>query len=198
MRLFQFRFSAFFLLVSVCIGADLVSATETRERFLSAFRASAAPPGFATVCDRYEWACSRAWAEHAGGGDLRIAARINVAANRQIRGATDMRTYGRVDYWALPTRGRGDCEDIALLKKKQLIEAGFSPKHLLLALVIHDVPQTHVVLVLRTSHGDFVLDSNTPRLLRWDQSGLTFLKMQNDNDPRRWDTILLGPLASRR
>src|SRR5215212_3495897 len=48
---------------------------------------------------------------------------INAKVNRAITPATDMEIYGREEWWTYPG-DEGDCEDIALLKRRDLMEKG--------------------------------------------------------------------------
>src|SRR5215208_3156133 len=50
---------------------------------------------------------------------------INNHVNSTIREVSDLEQYGREDVWTLPTSGKGDCEDFALLKRKLLIQRGW-------------------------------------------------------------------------
>jgi predicted transglutaminase-like cysteine proteinase len=152
------------------------------------------------VCARYGWACVGD-AEVAEDVDdkalLALGRRINQSVNGQIDPAADNVVYGRDDYWSLPEDGRGDCEDYALLKKRELLAAGVSGERLLLAVVLTGRAEPHTVLVLRAPGGDYILDNLRGRVLRWDKTGYTFLKMQEPTSPGDWNAILLGPHASR-
>ena len=100
---------------------------------LTAFQSGPAPQGFHGICSRYRWACKNGGAANAHPDSLQLAAQVNARVNREIRAATDAINYGVSERWTLPYNGRGDCEDIALLKMKRLIEAGVPSSSLLLA-----------------------------------------------------------------
>lgn len=166
---------------------------------LTRYSASLAPPGFAGICSRYAWACS-----NSGQGNVKtektmlsVARSVNARFNRSIAPRTDQQAYGRSEYWTLPNRGLGDCEDYALAKQKALIEQGVPPNRLYLATVV--LPRNlHTVLIMRTDSGDYVLDNLSARVKLWHATRYTFMKMQNSQDRRRWDAVLLGPRALRR
>ena len=61
--------------------------------------------------------------------------KVNYTVNTTITPITDKELYGVEEKWAIPTRA-GDCEDFALLKRKQLIDAGISPSDLLMTVVL--------------------------------------------------------------
>jgi predicted transglutaminase-like cysteine proteinase len=112
--------------------------------------------------------------------------------NRQVRPITDRRQYRRDEHWALPTSRGGDCEDFALLKKRELIALGVPADKLLIATVLDRKRQPHAVLVLSTLQGDYVLDNLTSRIKPWGQTGYSFLRMQDPRAPERWVAVLAG------
>lgn len=172
-------------------GVD--AARKQTSPYLVVRTATKAPMGFNGVCQRYDWACA---ADRQSGvanrAILRLAARINSRINRRVRSISDRRQYNQPEVWALPTRRGGDCEDFALLKKRELIAAGVSPNMLLMATVLDRRRNSHAVLVLRTDEGDFVLDNLTNQIHHWQDTGYTFLKLQNPSRPANWDAIFAG------
>ena len=156
-------------------------------------KAIAAPEGASGLCRQHAWACKKA-----GGGAmpdrsvLKLAGQINVTVNRRVRAVSDRQQYGVEEVWALPTRRGGDCEDFALLKKKELIAAGMRPQDLLIATVLDRKRGSHAVLVLRTSSGDYVLDNLSNRIKPWRETGYSFIRMQNPQNPDRWVAVLAG------
>ena len=54
-----------------------------------------------------------------------LAERINREVNASVTYKTDLAQYGTPEHWCLPT-DFGDCEDYALLKRKLLLEQGWS------------------------------------------------------------------------
>jgi predicted transglutaminase-like cysteine proteinase len=167
---------------------------------LTRYSGGSAPAGFAGLCARYAWACSNSGQGNVKAGKtmLSLARSVNARLNRSIAPRTDQQAYGRSEYWTLPERGVGDCEDYALAKQKALIEQGIAPNRLYLAMVVGSPQDPHTVLVMRTGSGDFVLDNLSVRVKPWQATRYTFLKMQSSRDRRRWDVVLLGPRALRR
>jgi predicted transglutaminase-like cysteine proteinase len=117
--------------------------------------------------------------------------KINYTVNTTIKPMTDMDLYGVEEKWAIPTTA-GDCEDFALLKRKELIEAGFSPSDLLMTVVLQPNGEGHAVLTVRTDRGDFVLDNMRNKVKLWSETEYTFLKRQSADDPSRWVKIQDG------
>jgi predicted transglutaminase-like cysteine proteinase len=88
---------------------------------------------------------------------------INTVVNRTIGYQSDHALYGVTDYWAKPseilTKGKGDCEDFAILKMAALHEAGI-PIDSMSIVVLRDRKRGffHAVLAVSTTQGDFILD----------------------------------------
>ncbi|MBY6047644.1 transglutaminase-like cysteine peptidase [Vannielia litorea] len=153
--------------------------------FLVAARAAPAPSGAQSLCSTYSWACDgRAGAQRSREMDL--VKRVNRSVNASTREISDRSQYAREEHWALPTRRGGDCEDFALIKKRELIRSGVAPARLLIATALDRQRRSHAVLIYRSAGGDVVLDNQTDRLRGWQQTGYVFLRMQDPADPRRW------------
>jgi predicted transglutaminase-like cysteine proteinase len=165
--------------------------------FLTAYSGALPPKGFDGVCERYAWACSTQPATMSDDEAVRLAVQINRRVNARIRAVPDYEVYGVRERWTLPDRGAGDCEDFALLKKKLLIEAGLPGNMLLLATGLNRQAEPHAVLVLRLRTRDLILDNLTSAAKPWQETGYTFLKIQNPEAPNIWSAVLLGPFASR-
>ena len=155
----------------------------------------AAPAGFAGVCDRYAWACATGGIDRVAADRISgIATSINLRVNRTYREISDARQYKRREFWALPTALGGDCEDFALMKKRELIRAGVAPDRLRIATVLDRQRNPHAVLVVRTEAGDLVLDNLTNRVLTWDDTGYTFLRIQDPQSRGGWSMVMAGGL----
>jgi predicted transglutaminase-like cysteine proteinase len=114
---------------------------------------------------------------------------VNERVNRTILAVTDQDHWGVVDRWDYPDDGLGDCEDIQLLKRKLLIEAGLPRRALRMTVVIDEQGMGHAVLMVRTSHGDFALDNKRDAVLAWQETGYHYVKREGD-DGSTW--IWLG------
>jgi predicted transglutaminase-like cysteine proteinase len=179
----------------IIFSASTTLAAAHNKAFLYAKSATTAPPGAHRLCTRYKWACTRSGKPQVNSTvALEIAKLVNNQVNRQTRQIEDQLQYGKEKYWALPSSRGGDCEDIVLLKKTRLMNNGLSSNDLLIATVLDLNRKSHAVLVLRAKRGDYVLDSYRNRIVRWYNTGYTFLKMQNPKSPCRWNAILAGGL----
>ncbi|MBB4195124.1 putative transglutaminase-like cysteine proteinase [Rhizobium aethiopicum] len=117
--------------------------------------------------------------------------KVNYTVNSSIQPETDEQIYGVEERWAYPTTV-GDCEDYALLKRKMLIEDGFSPSDTLITVVLQPNGEGHAVLTVRTDHGDFILDNMRNKVLLWSDTEYTYLKRQSASDPARWSKLQDG------
>jgi predicted transglutaminase-like cysteine proteinase len=104
---------------------------------------------------------------------------INSRTNREIEAVTDDDHWGVVDRWDIPTDGKGDCEDYALLKRKRLAEAGVPRRAMPMTVVIDEENAGHAVLMIRTDRGDFILDNKRNAILPWSQTGYVYVKRES-------------------
>jgi predicted transglutaminase-like cysteine proteinase len=116
---------------------------------------------------------------------------VNATVNRTITPMTDKEIYGKDEVWAYPTTA-GDCEDFALLKRRMLIQRGFSAADLLMTVVRKPDGEGHAVLTVRTAQGDFILDNLDNDVKIWSKTPYRFLKRQASFNTGRWVTIENG------
>jgi predicted transglutaminase-like cysteine proteinase len=120
--------------------------------------------------------------------------RVNQQVNAAIEQVEDIALYGTSEKWSYPDAGKGDCEDIALLKRRMLMRQGFPRQALLMTVVRDETGAGHAILTLTTDRGDFVLDSKTSRVLPWTETGYGFIKRQSAEHPNLW--VRLGEPAA--
>lgn len=117
----------------------------------------------------------------------RLVNSINRRINRAVRHVSDDRLYGVADYWARAAEGgRGDCEDYVLAKRAALIEAGVPAQALSIAIVQTRWGESHAVLLLASDEGEFVLDSLSPWIARWDRVDYRWRERQRRGHPFDW------------
>ncbi len=123
--------------------------------------------------------------------------RINALVNRNIRPATDMEIYGVEERWAMPLSDGddpyGDCEDYALEKRRMLLDAGVPPGAMFFAVGTHPVYGRHLVLIVSTDGGDYVLDNLTPWILTWDAAPYHWRTRQIHAYSRDWVQVAEMP-----
>ena len=109
----------------------------------------------------------------------------NIRVNSTITPMTDQEHWGEEDRWDYPDHGRGDCEDIQLLKRKQLVEEGLPRRAMRMVVVLDDAGAGHAVLMVRTDRGDLILDNKRDIVLPWKQTGYIFIKREG-SDGAAW------------
>ena len=110
----------------------------------------------------------------------------NSSVNQTVEAASDMAHWGMNESWDYPTDGKGDCEDYALQKRKMLIKAGLARQALPITVVLDRHGDGHAVLMVRTDHGDFILDNQYREIMAWDRTGYTYLRRMSDENPNAW------------
>lgn len=158
-----------------------------------------APGAFTSACARISWLCaSRPAPAGAPQGIemLKLIHEINARVNRSISPLSDPENYGAPEYWTLPANGRGDCEDYALQKYRELLDAGADSRDLSLAVVLDQRRNNHVVLIVRYAGADLVLDSLESRIVPWNMTDYTYLAMQSPDDSEHWQVVADRPRNS--
>jgi predicted transglutaminase-like cysteine proteinase len=144
--------------------------------------------GFRNFCDRYAEQCS----SDGKGTVVDLDAEKwddLVAVNDLVNDRVEPDTYG-TDYenWSLEAT-RGHCNEYAIQKRKELVDRGWPIAALSLA-VAHTRFDSgnvfHLVLTVRTDHGDFVLDNLRRKVLPVTKTGYGFMMRQSTIHPRLW------------
>jgi predicted transglutaminase-like cysteine proteinase len=174
------------------VDADLGPAESATEQFATIYGKALPPIGYIEMCARQPREC-----QVLGGRQTRLSlsperwklvSQVNAFVNGKIAPVSDEDLYGKPEYWTIPTDA-GDCEDYLLLKKRYLEGLGFPSAALLITVVLDERMQGHAVLTITADKGDFVLDNRRNEVLRWTDTGYTFLKRQSAEDPRQWVSL---------
>lgn len=124
--------------------------------------------------------------------DRAMLSRINRYVNTHVWQRSDLDVYRQPEHWTRSGVGKGaagDCEDIAIEKRLQLIAAGFPADRLSFAVVYSRESGLHTILVARTDAGDVVLDSRSGRVLPWSKIRYRWLAVQSQGDPMTWRAV---------
>lgn len=124
--------------------------------------------------------------------------RINTRVNAAMRRETDAQAWRREDYWSTPLKDGqavGDCEDFVLEKRRALLEAGVPARALNIAVVTTTWGETHAVLLVATSKGEFVLDNLSSWVLPWREAPYRWRQRQVDGEAFSW--AMAAPTARR-
>ncbi|UJW87654.1 transglutaminase-like cysteine peptidase [Devosia sp. SL43] len=110
---------------------------------------------------------------------------VNANVNGTVVPVTDDQLYNVAEFWTYPN-GYGDCEDYALAKRRDLINAGWPASTLLMAVVKQANGEGHAVLMVRTDRGDLVLDNQVGSIDLWNTTPYKFIKRQSQADSGKW------------
>jgi predicted transglutaminase-like cysteine proteinase len=124
--------------------------------------------------------------------------RVNHSVNLSI--IPTIKDYGPNlgDGWTIAP-DTGDCNDYAVTKRHQLLESGLPSKALRLSVVKTASGIGHLVLVVVTTKGDFVMDNLTEVIRPWQSTDYHWLKIQSATDSKFWyevKTPAVGPSVS--
>lgn len=117
---------------------------------------------------------------------------VNLRVNGDIKPRPDMEHHGVKEVWSYPDDGLGDCEDYALVKRRELMAKGIPAGNLLMTVADKPDGERHAVLTVRMESGDYVLDNLSHRVTRWDAVPYKFIKRQAETDEARWVDIIDG------
>jgi predicted transglutaminase-like cysteine proteinase len=158
--------------------------------FMRVYGSAELPRAFVRFCEEYPQECVAASRIEtrllASPQRLTELEEINRRVNQSIIPERDLEHYGVSDYWTLPTDGKGDCEDYALLKRHELIKLGWPSSALLMTIVSDEKREAHAVLTARTTAGDFILDNKVDEIGLWNKAPYRFLGRQSYLNPRVW------------
>jgi predicted transglutaminase-like cysteine proteinase len=110
---------------------------------------------------------------------------VNERVNAMILPVTDQDHWGVADRWDYPDDGLGDCEDIQLLKRRMLTEAGLPQRAMRMTVVIDEQGAGHAVMMVRTDRGDYILDNKRKAVLAWQETGYRYVKREG-SDSAAW------------
>lgn len=118
--------------------------------------------------------------------------KLTTKTNQFFKPKTDKENYGVEELWNLPAV-YADCDDYAAVKRKVLLDAGFPASALLLTHVNDSSGGSHLVLAVRTTEGDFMLDNLNNNVKRWNQMGYQAVhSVVNPRDSESWLRVGAG------
>jgi len=170
----------------------VVEAKTTGQPFMTTAGKTSQPIGHYEFCRANRSECSarsfKTARAHLTPKAWNALSRINNSVNQRYEQVTDLELFGRPEVWAYPKRA-GDCEDLVLQKRRDLIEQGWPQGALLITVVRQANGDGHAVLTVLTDRGDLILDNLEPRVLVWNETNLHFVKRQSENHTGSWTAI---------
>jgi predicted transglutaminase-like cysteine proteinase len=152
-----------------------------------------APMAYTRFCMRYADQCKPQTIMFRG-GPVRLTEarwedlkRVNKVVNGSI--SPEANTEGVAGEKWIINPSRGDCNDYAVSKRYELLKRGWPARALLLSEVKTSSGEGHLILVVRTSVGDLVLDNLTPQIRPWTHAPYLWVRMQTPKNPNFWAAL---------
>jgi len=146
------------------------------------------PVGSVLFCRQNPGECSRELPgaqEAAMTPELRKELRtVQYEVNRQLTP-----TEAREIAWHYAKDGRATCVQYALEKRRRLIESGFPAGALQLVTAVVPGEVGHLVLVVDTTDGDWVLDNLRTDIARWDDLPYRWIARQDGASMLKWVAV---------
>lgn len=149
-----------------------------------------APVAFVEFCVRKPERCVPDNTVHPvplGPTNLKQLNAVNQTVNRSISPLLDLPALDRI--WHDDAK-RGYCTEYSLTKRSQLLDLGWPSSSLLLAIVIIPSQDAHLVLIVVTDSGEFVLDNLRANVLLWDKLPYQWVKRSSPKNPLAWQAII--------
>jgi predicted transglutaminase-like cysteine proteinase len=153
---------------------------------------SLAPMGYVRFCLRHIEDCETQ------GNDFRrrtvALTRVRWAqldyVNREVNRDIISQPYGveSADWLLHPTIG--SCHDYAVTKRHDLLARGWPSSALLLSEAVITSGEHHLVLVVRTNRGNFVLDNLDQEIRRIETVNYRWVRIQSKSNPKFWLSAL--------
>ena len=111
--------------------------------------------------------------------------RVNAEVNG-LPEISDQENYGAGDIWSYPDARGGDCEDMAMEKRRRLMAAGWPGDALLIATATDKDGEGHAVLIAAMKEGDLVLDNLDTAIHLWSETPYRWRARQSSRRPYVW------------
>jgi predicted transglutaminase-like cysteine proteinase len=112
---------------------------------------------------------------------------VNAQVNRSIRPERNLAGVAYEEWLISPKAG--DCNDYAVTKRHELLARGWPSRALLLAEVVVPSGEHHLVVVVRTKEGDFVIDNLNANIRPWFKTHYQWVRIQTPRNPSSWATV---------
>ena len=113
---------------------------------------------------------------------------VNERVNSAIAAVDHPTDRGRLERWRIEPL-RGECHDYAVTKQHKLLQKGWPTASVLLAeVILNKTAEHHLIVVVRTSEGDLVLDNRKSEVLPLAEAKRDYWwrRVQSIENPRYW------------
>lgn len=107
------------------------------------------------------------------------------SVNRQVNAR--IQPSNRDDDWRI-NPASGNCNDYVVSKRHELLARGMPSSALLINVVKTQAGEGHLVLIVKTDRGEFVLDNLVGEIRPTRDTRYVWIKRQTSRDPRLWET----------
>ncbi len=151
------------------------------------------PMAFTQFCLRYANQCKPHRIVFRGGPVRLTAARweqlkhVNADVNGSIIPEPNLEGLAGEKWLIGPAHG--DCNDYAVTKRAELLKRGWPARTLLLSEVVVPWGEHHLILVVRTSMGDLLLDNLTGQIRPWSRAPYRWVRIQSPQNPNYWASL---------
>ena len=151
-----------------------------------------APDAFTAFCLRKPERCASS--DHVqqitlDNDKLQQLIRVNIAVNRAI--TPQANPPGRELPWRENAK-IGNCVQYVLAKRSQLLDLGFPSSALLLVVATIPSGEDHLVLIVVTDRGDYVLDNLRANVVYWRKLFYRWVDRSSPKNPLLWQAITPG------
>ena len=108
--------------------------------------------------------------------------RVNRDVNARIRPRSGLGAW-RID------PATGNCNDYVVTKRHELLRLGLPASALLIAVVRTEGNEEHLLLIVRTDRGEFVLDNLTNEMRRRSETNYIWKMRQSSAGPMIWERM---------
>jgi predicted transglutaminase-like cysteine proteinase len=183
------------------VAIAVVSTTTLAERAALASGENMLPPfGHTVFCQTYPADCKQSGSARLFADTPARRAELDTV-NRHVNASIAPQaaaSYSIGEKWLLsPVEGR--CTDYAVTKRHNLLQKGWPSSSLLLAEVTLKTGEHHLILVVYTEGGEFILDNLDPnvRSLAQAKSEYYWDRIESPTNPKRWESLnITGELRS--
>ena len=181
--------------VTIALFSTMTPSASKSEAF--SFGEEVLPPFAHTVfCQTYPVDCERSRSAKPFPNTAARRAELDTV-NRQVNGSIAPETKEVSDivkHWRLAPP-KGNCSDYAVTKRHDLLQKGWSSSSLLLAEVTLKIGEHHLILVVRTAGGEFVLDNLDQNVLSLAEARKRYVwnRIESPIDPKRWNRPNIEP-----
>jgi predicted transglutaminase-like cysteine proteinase len=112
---------------------------------------------------------------------------VNAQVNSTIRPEPNLAGLAGERWLIAPSSG--DCNDYAVTKRHDLIARGWPAQSLLLAEVVTNWGEHHLVVVIRTTTADLVIDNLNANIKPWTRTNYTWVRIQTPDNPMYWAKV---------